>query len=94
LTLPEMQGLRSYGKHIRTVRDHLMPFFANRLLGDIRANDVEAYRAGRMRHDGTPASLSTVNWDHAVLKAMLNKAVQRDLITVTPASKVTLPNPK
>jgi hypothetical protein len=38
--------------------------------------------------------LSTVNWDHAVLKAMLNKAVQRDLITVTPASKVTLPNPK
>ena len=94
LDLPEVRGLRSYGKHVTTVTNRLVPFFDDRLLSDIRAHDVEAYRASRKREDGKAASLSTTNWDDAVLKAMLNKAIQRDLLMVNPASKVSLPDPQ
>jgi len=50
--------------------------------------------ANRLRADGKPAALSTVNWDHAVLKGMLNKAIQRDLLEVNAASEVSLPTPR
>jgi integrase len=94
LDLPEVKALRSYDKHVTTVMNRLVPFFGDRLLTDIRAHDVEAYRAGRTRGDGEAAAISTTNWDHAVLKAMLNKAIKRDLLTVNPAKKVSLPDPQ
>lgn len=94
LDLPEVKGLRSHANHVETVNVRLVPFFGDRLLTDISADDVEDFRAGRTRKDGTPAALSTINWDHAVLKAMLNKAVKRDVLTVNPASRVSLPNPQ
>ena len=94
LELPEVRGLRYFDKHKRTVNDWLVPFFGDRLLSKIKVSDVEAYRAGRMRDDGKAAALSTVNWDHAVLKVMLNKALQRDLLMVNPACKVSMPNPQ
>src|SRR5688500_1018205 len=95
LDLPEVKGLRSYAKHVTTVTNRLVPFFGDRLLSDIRAHDVEAYRAARKRGNGeAAAALSTTNWDHAVLKAVLNKAIKRDLLTVNPASKVSLPDPQ
>ncbi len=77
-----------------TVNDRLIPFFGDQLLTDLQAHDVEVYRANRLRADGKPAALSTVIWDHAVLKAMLNKAIQRDLLEVNAASKVSLPTPR
>ena len=94
LEFPEVKGLRSYEKHLATVKKRLIPFFGDRLLSDITGGDVEAYRGGRLRGDGSVAALSTINWDHAVLKAMLNTAIQRDLLTVNAACKVNLPDPR
>ena len=94
LDLPEVQALRSYQKHVTTVNDRLIPFFGDQLLTDLQAHDVKAYRANPLRADGKPAALSRVNWDHAVLKAMLNKAIQRDLLEVNAASEVSLPTPR
>jgi len=94
LDLPEVKDLRSYANHLETVNCRLVPFFGDQLLTDLKVEDVEAYRASRTRKDVRPAALSTINWDHAVLKALLNKAIKRDYLAVNPASKVSLPNPK
>lgn len=93
LDLPEVKGLRSYKNHVETVNVRLVPFFGDRRLTDISVDDVESIRASRVKKNGQPAALSTVNWDHAVLKAMLNKAMKRGLLTSNPASRVSLPNP-
>lgn len=93
LALSEVRALRSYQDVAEKVRRQLIPFFGDKRLADITAQDVERFRAERKLRDGKTPSLATVNRDHAWLKHMLNKAVKRDLLAVNVASKVTMPDP-
>lgn len=93
LALPEVKALRSYQDVAEKVRKQLVPFFGDKLLADITAQDVERFRTERVRRDGRTPTLATVNRDHAWLKHMLYKAVKRDLLAVNVASKVTMPDP-
>lgn len=94
LELEEIKALRSYPNHVETVARRLVPFFGDRLLTDLTEDDVRAYRAGRTRKDGKPAAISTINWDHAVLKELLYKAVGRKLLPTNPAADVPIPDPQ
>ena len=72
----------------------LVPFFGAKILSEIRPADVEAYRGQRMKRDGNPASIQTVNNDHTVLKHCLNVAVRRGLLENNAAARVSMPNPQ
>ena len=63
-------------------------------MSEIKPQDVESYRAQRMKKDGEPASVQTVNNDHTALKHCLNVAVRRGLVASNPAAKVAMPNPR
>ncbi len=93
LEIPAIKNLRSYGNHVEKVRLRLIPFFGDRLLADISADDVEAYRTQRVLRNGKAPALSTVNGDHAILKQLLYEAKKRKLLVSNPASEVSLPDP-
>jgi len=93
LELEEVKSLRSYVGRSHSVETHLIPFFSGKLLGEIKPQDVEAFRAQRKKPDGTPASVQTINHDHIALKHCLNIAIRRGLLQNNPASKVPMPNP-
>ncbi len=93
LELPHIKNLRSYCNHVEKVRLRLIPFFGDRLLSDIRAEDVETYRAQRVLRNGKVPALSTLNADHAILKQLLFQAVKKELLESNPAARVTMPDP-
>jgi integrase len=76
-----------------SVKAHLIPFFGGKLLGEIRPEDVEAFRAQRKKRDNIRASIQTINHDHVALKHCLNVAIRRGLLQSNPASRVPMPNP-
>ena len=68
----------------------IVPFFgSNRLLQDLTAKDVEAFRQER----GKGRAVATVNMDHSYVKHMLKQAMRRDLVTRNVASLVSAPKP-
>ena len=93
LGLEEVKTLNSYQDRVNAVRRQLIPFFGKKRLDDIRAEDVETYRAQRKLRNGQTPSLGTLNNDHIILKHMLSVAVRRGLLEVNAAKKVPLPDP-
>ena len=77
LNLEEVKGLGTYRDRVERVSGKLVPFFGRKVLTEIKPQDIETYRAQRLRRDGEPASLQTVNNDHTALKHCLNVAVRR-----------------
>ena len=94
LNLEEVKGLRTYRDRVERVTGQLVPFFGRKIVSEIKPQDIEIYRAKRVRKDGEPASLQTVNNDHTALKHCLNVAVRRGLLHSNPAAKVPMPNPQ
>ena len=89
--IEEVTRLRSYKERCHRIDRVIVPFFgANRLLQDLTAKDVEAFRQGR----GRDRAVATVNVDHNYLKHMLKQAMRRDLVTRNVASLVATPKPK
>ncbi|OQW34800.1 MAG: hypothetical protein A4E19_17960 [Nitrospira sp. SG-bin1] len=93
LELETVKTLRSFVGRSYSVTTHLVPFFGEKILSEIKPHDVEAFRSQRKKPDGTPASIQTINHDHIALKHCLNQAMKRGLLQTNPASKVPLPNP-
>jgi hypothetical protein len=74
----EVRRLRSYKERCQRIDQDIVPYFgSNRLLGDLTAKDVEAFRQER----GKGRAVATVNVDHNILKHMLKQAMKRDLVT-------------
>jgi len=92
LELEEVRVLRSYRDRVHAVRLQLIPFFGKKPLNEVLPEDVEAYRAQRMRRDGRRPSLGTINNDHIILKHVFSVAERRGLVTVNPAKKVPIPD--
>jgi len=94
LRLEGVKSLRTYVDRVQTLRYQLIPYFGRKLLNEIRPEDIENYRAQRLRRNGNPASLGTINKDHTFLKHMLSVAEKRGLLETNVAKKVALPDPK
>ena len=92
LDLEAVKTLRSSQDRVEIMGRQLVPFFGVTILSEIRPADLEAYRGRRMKCDGNPASIQTVNNDHTVLKHCLNVAVKRGLLENNAAARVSLPN--
>lgn len=92
LGLEEVKRLASYQDRKEIVDNQLIPFFGRKLLPEIKAADVEAYRAQRRKKNGKPAMPQTVNNDHIILKHILNVARRKGLLVSNPASHVPIPN--
>ncbi|MEC4671981.1 MAG: tyrosine-type recombinase/integrase [Nitrospirota bacterium] len=93
LSLEEVKGLRSYRDRVSAIRGQFIPYFGKKPLDDLSPSDVETFRSQRQLPNGETPSLSTVNYDHAILKHCLSLAVRRDLVSTNVAKKVTLPTP-
>ena len=90
-TIEEVARLRSYKERCQRIDQVIVPFFgSHRLLGDLTAKDVEAFRQER----GRSRAVATVNVDHNIFKHMLKQAMKRDLLTRNVASLVAAPKPK
>ena len=89
--IEEVVRLRSYKERCQRIAKVIVPFFGgNRLLQDLTAKDVEAFR----QEQGKGRAVATVNVDHSYLKHMLKQAMRRDLVTRNVASLVSAPKPK
>jgi len=89
--IEEVSRLRSYKERCQRIDKLIVPFFgSNRLLQDLTAKDVEAFR----QELGKGRAVATVNVDHSYLKHMLKQAMRRDLVTRNVASLVANPKPK
>ncbi len=93
LGLEGVKALRTYVDRVQTLRYQLIPYFAKRALNEITPEDIESYRAQRLRRNGNPATLGTINKDHTLLKHMLSVAVRRGILEINVAKKVALPDP-
>ncbi len=93
LGLEEVRNLKSYKERVHALRLQLIPFLGKKLLNEIHANDVEAFRVQRRLRKGGIPRLGTINNDHIILKHVLSRAERRGLIESNPAKKVPLPNP-
>ena len=72
------QHKRSADRDEYIIRRHLLPFFGPRtFIKELTQASVEAYKASRL-HDGVKPR--TVNYELAVLRAMLNRAVDWGLL--------------
>jgi integrase len=90
-TIEEVVALRSYKERCQRIDQVIVPFFgANRLLQDLTAKDVEAFRQER----GKGRAVATVNVDHNIFKHMIRQAMKRDLVMRNVASLVAAPKPK
>jgi len=92
LELEGVKKLRSYRDRVHTVQLQLIPFFGKKPLNEILPEDVEAYRAQRIRRDGRKPSLGTINNDHIILKHVFSVAERRALVSMNPAKKVPIPD--
>jgi integrase len=72
-----------------TVRLHLLPTFGTRPLGSIGPRDVQHF-VNRLAKRYAP---TTTSGYYSVLRAILNSAVQADLITRSPCRGINLPSP-
>lgn len=90
LALEEVRDLRSYQERCQRIRTVMIPAFGNRMLQDLTAKDVQAWRHARLQG----RAVATVNVDHNILKHMLKHAMKRDLVTRNVACLVAAPKPK
>jgi integrase len=93
LSLEAVKALRSYRDRVEIMERQLIPYFGGKILSEIKPSDVEAYRAQRVKRDGTKAKTQTINNDHIALKHALNIALRRGLIIGNPAARMPLPDP-
>lgn len=94
LELETIKGLRSFVGRSHSINTHLIPFFGQKILSEIKPQDVEAFRSQRKKPNGSKASTQTINHDHVALKHCLNMAIKRGLLQANPASRVEIPNPQ
>ena len=90
-TVTAPSTVRGYAAHVRL---YLAPHLGEVLLAELTAAQVQAMFAAIIRHHhalGTPISAATLARIRATLRAALNAAVRRGLITGNPASRAELP---
>jgi len=83
--------VRGYAAHCRL---YLTPYLGEVLLGELTTPTVQAMFAAIIRQHhalGTPVSAATLTRIRATLRAALNAAVRRGLLTENPAAKAELP---
>ena len=83
--------VRGYAAHVRL---YLGPYLGEVLLGELTTGHVEAMVAAIIRQHhalGTPVSAATLTRIRATLRAALNVAIRRGLITENPAATAELP---
>ena len=90
-TAPAASTVRGYTAHVRL---YLAPYLGQVLLAELSAGQVQAmFTAITRQHQafGSPVSAATLNRIRATLRAALNAAIRRGLITGNPASRAELP---
>lgn len=90
-TSPATSTMRSYSAHVRL---YLAPYLGPVLLGELSAAHVQAMFTAIIRHHqalGTPISAATLNRIRATLRAALNAAIRRGLLSENAASRAELP---
>jgi hypothetical protein len=85
LEMETVKGLRSFVGRSHSINTHLIPFFGQKILSEIKPQDVEVFRSQRKKPNGSKASTQTINHDHVALKHCLNMAIKRGLLQVNPA---------
>ncbi len=83
--------VRGYAAHVRL---YLAPYLGEVLLGELSVAQVQAMFAAIIRQHqalGTPVSAATLTRIRATLRAALNDAIRRGLLTENPAAKAELP---
>ena len=90
-TSPAASTMRGYAAHVRL---YLAAYLGPVLLAELSAAHVQAMFTAIIRHHqelGPPVSAATLNRVHATLRAALNAAIRRGLISDNPASRAELP---
>src|SRR6266571_5966929 len=90
-TSPAASTVRGYTAHVRL---YLAPYLGQVLLAELSAAQVQAmFTAITRQHQelGSPVTAATLNRIRATLRAALNAAIRRGLITGNPASRAELP---
>jgi hypothetical protein len=80
-TSPATSTMRSYAAHVRL---YLAPYLGPVLLGELSAAHVQAMFTAIIHHHqalGTPISAATLNRIRATLRAALNAAIRRGLLS-------------
>jgi len=86
---------RSFSRDLISFRCHLKPHFGDLLLQEIKIERVENYQAARMAEttsrkteEGEPRETSgaTINRELALLRTMLNKAIEWEYLDVSPVN--------
>jgi integrase len=87
---------KSYARDEGALEHHLTPFFGSYRLNEIRAQVIEKYKNKRMeQYDGRQKEVaesrrtisgSTINRELALLKTMLNKALEWEPLEVSPVN--------
>ena len=83
--------VRGYAAHVRL---YLTPYLGEVLLGELSVTQVQAMFTAIIRQHhalGTPVSAATLTRIRATLRAALNAAIRRELLTENPAAKAELP---
>jgi len=83
--------VRGYAAHVRL---YLTPYLGEVLLAELTTGHVQAMIAAIIRQHhalGTPVSAATLTRIRATLRAALNAAIRRGLLTENPAAKAELP---
>jgi integrase len=90
-TSPAASTLRGYAAHVRL---YLGPYLGEVLLTELTVGQVQAMFTAIIRQHqalGTPVSAATLTRIGATLRAALNAAIRRGLITDNPAARAELP---
>jgi integrase len=88
---PAASTVRGYAAHVRL---YLGPYLGEVLLTELTVGQVQAMFTAIIRQHqalGTPVSAATLTRIHATLRAALNAAIRRGLITGNPAARAELP---
>jgi hypothetical protein len=83
--------VRGYAAHVRL---YLTPYLGEVLLGELSVTQVQAMFTAIIRQHhalGAPVSAATLTRIRATLRAALNAAIRRGLLTENPAAKSELP---
>jgi integrase len=90
-TSPASSTVRGYTAHVRL---YLAPYLGRVMLADLSVGQVQAMFTAVIRQHqalGAPVSAATLHRIRATLRAALNAAIRRGLISDNPATRVELP---
>ncbi|MGO8960177.1 MAG: tyrosine-type recombinase/integrase [Streptosporangiaceae bacterium] len=90
-TSPATSTMRGYAAHVRL---YLVPYLGQVLLAELSAAHVQAMFTAVIRQHqaaGSPVTAATLHRTRATLRAALNAAIRRGLITDNPAGRAELP---